>query len=263
MALFRHFSNIRSTSLGQRFTCVSFVNVGCVHTHLKAGKKVEGYQSRWVLMDARQQSSFLVIPLSPPEQTPRWSHKKITDPRKEPVLDRVPSLTEAHMIGEMIIKELLGHHITQLQVHSFPLWEFTAGSDPIFLHATLPLYAYEDMVERVMEFPIFDKWGLDGLVEGYPITVSSSSGGSNDQDSEATKEEEEGGGRNSASDLHPSLRDLGDDVVADEWHQTVPREPVTSGDTTGLPGGSEENKKNMTITKAKVVQVSRAPSPLG
>ncbi|KAE8803482.1 hypothetical protein D1007_20714 [Hordeum vulgare] len=134
-------------------------------------------------MDALQESSLLATPLSPPEKTPWWSHKKVTDPRAGPILDQTASLAEARLTRAMIIKEFLGHHITPLHAQSRPLWGFTVGGDPICLHVngwtphemdgvlgallghcpedlpqvTPPLYAYDDMEEMVTEILIFNE----------------------------------------------------------------------------------------------------------
>ncbi|KAE8802808.1 hypothetical protein D1007_21457 [Hordeum vulgare] len=99
MAVFRHFFSLRFTAQGQRLGCVSFIKVASAGTHLKAGKKVEGYRNHWIFMDAHQESSLLATPLGPPEQTPKWSRKKVTDPMAGPVLEQIFSLTEAHLTG--------------------------------------------------------------------------------------------------------------------------------------------------------------------
>ena len=65
-------------------------------------------------MDVRQERSLLATPLSTPEKTHRWSHKKLTAPKAGPVLDRIASLMEARLIVEMIIKEFPGHRIALL-----------------------------------------------------------------------------------------------------------------------------------------------------
>ncbi|KAE8788272.1 hypothetical protein D1007_37668 [Hordeum vulgare] len=45
VALFLHFFSMAFTAQGQCFTCISFVDIVGVGTHLKDGKKVEGYQN--------------------------------------------------------------------------------------------------------------------------------------------------------------------------------------------------------------------------
>ncbi|KAE8795397.1 hypothetical protein D1007_29739 [Hordeum vulgare] len=87
-------------------------------------------------MDARRESPLLATPLGPPELSSMWSHKKLTDPRAWPVLERMASLAEARLMGVMIIKEFLGHCIAPLHVHSRPFWVFTDGRDPMRLHVS-------------------------------------------------------------------------------------------------------------------------------
>lgn len=75
-------------------------------------------------------------PLSPPERTPKWSHKKLTDPTARPIGERIASLAKARLTRAMFIKEFLGHRIAPLQVHSHPLWEFTSSDDPMCVHVS-------------------------------------------------------------------------------------------------------------------------------
>ncbi|KAE8784124.1 hypothetical protein D1007_42340 [Hordeum vulgare] len=149
VALFHHFFSLRSIARGECSACMSFVDVGGAGTHLKVKKKVEGHWSHWVFMDAHQESSLLASPLSSPEQTPKWGHKKLSDPR----------------------------------AHSHPLWEFTAAGDPIcplvsglthdkldgvldgllghcpkdLPQATPPLYACDDVDKSVAKMPVFNE----------------------------------------------------------------------------------------------------------
>ncbi|KAE8806319.1 hypothetical protein D1007_17474 [Hordeum vulgare] len=122
VALFCHLFSLRFTAQGQCSTCVFFVDIVGAGTHLKPRKKVESYRNHCVFMDARRDSSLLVTPISPPEQNPRWSHKKLTNTRARPVLEEIASLAEARITGAMIIKEFRLHRIPPLQAHSRPLW---------------------------------------------------------------------------------------------------------------------------------------------
>ncbi|KAE8774386.1 hypothetical protein D1007_53218 [Hordeum vulgare] len=150
----------------------------------------------------------------------------------------------------MIIKEFLRDHIAPLQAHMRPLWEFADGRDPMRLHvsgtynkmdvamgallvsypedlpqATPPLYACDDMEGLVAEMPGFDKWGLVGSYKGSPMAVMSSGDVDNDHDSKAMKVDEYVGWI-PLPNLHPSLRNLGDDVAADEQQMEILRRPV-------------------------------------
>ncbi|KAE8777811.1 hypothetical protein D1007_49397 [Hordeum vulgare] len=81
VVLFHHFFSLWFTATGQHSACVSFVDDAGAGAHLKGRKKVEGYQHHWVFMDVRQESPLLATPSGPPEQTSRWSHRKLIDPR--------------------------------------------------------------------------------------------------------------------------------------------------------------------------------------
>ncbi|KAE8798627.1 hypothetical protein D1007_26112 [Hordeum vulgare] len=139
-------------------------------------------------MDACQERSLLVTPLGPPEQTSRWSQKKLTDQRVGPVLEQIISLVKAR------IKEFLGHCIAPLQAHSRPLWEFTDGRDPMRPHvcgvthdeldgalvallgpspedlpqATPPFYACDDVKGMIAKMSVFKEWLLVGPPKGSP-----------------------------------------------------------------------------------------------
>ncbi|KAE8809332.1 hypothetical protein D1007_14130 [Hordeum vulgare] len=106
--LFDHFFSLWLTAQGQRSACVSFVDVTGAGIHLRAGKMVEGYRNHSVFMDARWESLFLATPSGLSEQTPKWNHKKLANPRVGPILERIASLMEARLMGAMIIKEFLG-----------------------------------------------------------------------------------------------------------------------------------------------------------
>ncbi|KAE8772815.1 hypothetical protein D1007_55119 [Hordeum vulgare] len=110
------------------------------------------------------------------------------------------SHAEARLIGEMIIKELLGHHIASLQSRSRPLLELADGGDLMRLYVTgmssdeldgalgallapcvedlpramPPLYACDDMKGMVAKMPAFHEWELVEPHKDSPIMVSSS-----------------------------------------------------------------------------------------
>ncbi|KAE8803458.1 hypothetical protein D1007_20686 [Hordeum vulgare] len=187
VALFHHFFSLRSTAPGQRSACVSFVDVEGAGTHLKAGKKGEGYRSRSIFVDVCRERSFLAIPLSPPEQSPRWNHKKLTDPREGPILERIPSLVKAHLTALGTFTSLVGAHRRRLldvptcrRLTHDELDGYLGallGSFPEDLPRATPLlFACDDMEEMVTEMPVLYEWGLVGPLEGSPIMVSTSSG---------------------------------------------------------------------------------------
>ncbi|KAE8787389.1 hypothetical protein D1007_38662 [Hordeum vulgare] len=92
VALLSHFLSLRFTTPGQRSASVSFVDVAGVIMHLKAGKKVEGYQNHWVFMDALRESLLLALHSGPPEQTSGLSHKKLTNLRQSLCWSKLPLL---------------------------------------------------------------------------------------------------------------------------------------------------------------------------
>lgn len=134
MAFYRHFFSPRFTTQDQHSACVSFVDVKRESICLKARKTVEGYRQRWFFMDASQVSPLLVILAARPEQNPGWGHEKLTNPRAEPVLERMVVHGVVNLSGTMIAKEFLRQRITPLQACSRLVWEYASAEDLMSLH---------------------------------------------------------------------------------------------------------------------------------
>lgn len=76
VALFRTFYSLRAFSSGSyRSRGASFrINdeMGKVFIDMKISKKVENFRSRWVYIDAQQDSPLLAVPDEPAEKIPHW-----------------------------------------------------------------------------------------------------------------------------------------------------------------------------------------------
>ena len=69
VALFRHFFSLRLHDGAQWSACVSFVAAQSGNMLLKAGKKVENFRHRWVLMDLKDTNPRLDLPKGLLEKT--------------------------------------------------------------------------------------------------------------------------------------------------------------------------------------------------
>ena len=80
MALSRHFFYLWIKD-GPCSGCANFVAANKTNAISKAGKKAEGFRSKWVLMDAKCSHPRLVLPTEMPVSQEGWLRAKLTDPR--------------------------------------------------------------------------------------------------------------------------------------------------------------------------------------
>ncbi|KAI4995828.1 hypothetical protein ZWY2020_037916 [Hordeum vulgare] len=124
VALFRHFFNMRLHDGAHLLACISFVAAQNGNFLLKAGKKVENFRHRWVLMSLRDANPRLEEPKRLPEKTSAWSSAKLSDRRAVPILECFSHYISASTLTrEMIVKEFLVQHVVPLQAHSRPVWD--------------------------------------------------------------------------------------------------------------------------------------------
>ena len=100
-------------SRGVTSRCANFVAAKKTNTISKAGKKAEGFRSKWVLMDAKCSHPRLVLPMGMPTSHDGWFRAKLDDPRAELVLERMTADLKpddpraAKLTGAMIVKEFM------------------------------------------------------------------------------------------------------------------------------------------------------------
>ncbi|KAE8779017.1 hypothetical protein D1007_47995 [Hordeum vulgare] len=71
---------------------------------LKAGKKVENFRHRWVLMSLKEANPGLEMLKGLPEKTSAWSSAKLSDPRAAPILERFSrDISAKRLTGGMIV----------------------------------------------------------------------------------------------------------------------------------------------------------------
>ena len=119
MALVRHFFFLRINE-GHRSGCVGFVTANKTNAISKAGKKAEGFRSKWVLMDAKCSHPRLVLPTEMHVSQEGWLRAKLTDPRAVQVLERMTAdlrpgdSSAAKLTGAMIVKEFMTQRVAPL-----------------------------------------------------------------------------------------------------------------------------------------------------
>ena len=79
MALLRHYFSLR-TSRGPIFACASFVAYGSSNAISKPGKRIEGFRSKWVMVDAGRIHPRLILPTEKPTSSDDWSRAELVDP---------------------------------------------------------------------------------------------------------------------------------------------------------------------------------------
>ncbi|KAE8803479.1 hypothetical protein D1007_20710 [Hordeum vulgare] len=108
VALLLHFFILPLHNGAHLSPCVSFVAAQSGNVLLKAGKKVENFRNRWVLMCLEDANPGLEEPKGLWKKTLAWSSVKLSDPRVVPVLERFSHAINARMLtGGMIVKEFL------------------------------------------------------------------------------------------------------------------------------------------------------------
>ena len=85
VALLRHFFFLRIND-GRTSGCANFIMAGKANSISKAGKKVDSFRSKWVMMDAKCVHPRLVLSTKMPQFDAGWSRAKLTDDRARLVL---------------------------------------------------------------------------------------------------------------------------------------------------------------------------------
>ena len=80
MALLCHYFYLR-VSRGPITACASFVAYGSSNAISKPGKRIEGFRSKWVMVDAGRIHPRLILPPEQPKTIDSWSHVELVDPR--------------------------------------------------------------------------------------------------------------------------------------------------------------------------------------
>src|SRR3954465_8154192 len=88
VALLRHYFYLRVTR-GSPSACASIVACGGAIAISNPGKRIEGFRSKWVLVDTGRIHPQLILPTEQPVSFGDWSRAELTDPRAKPVLEKM------------------------------------------------------------------------------------------------------------------------------------------------------------------------------
>ena len=127
VALLRHYFSLR-TSRGTVSACASFIVYGSSIAISNPGKRIEGFRSKWVLVDAGRVHPRLVLPTGHPSSSDDWSRVELVDPRAWLVLEKMDadlrpvSTAVAKLTGALLLREFLEHQLAPLRQYSPPMW---------------------------------------------------------------------------------------------------------------------------------------------
>ena len=119
MALLRHYFSLRVSGVHVSASA-SFIAYSNSNAISKPGKGIEGFQSKWVMVDVRRLNHRLVLPTRQPKAVDAWSRVELVDPRARAVLKRMnadlrPSnLGAAKLTGATLLREFLEHRVAPL-----------------------------------------------------------------------------------------------------------------------------------------------------
>ncbi|KAI5007464.1 hypothetical protein ZWY2020_051023 [Hordeum vulgare] len=198
--LLQHFFSLRLHGGAHLSACISFVAAQSSNVVLKAGKKVDNFRHRWVLMCLKDANPRPEEMKGLPEKTSAWSSVKLSDLWVVPMLERFSrDISAKKLTGGMIVKEFLVQRLAPLHAHSRPLWEYWDGDDELrlwprdlpaedlsrvrvillggdpgdLLQPFGPQYRRDDQTDLVAVMPIFNERGLLPAEGSGPVEVSS------------------------------------------------------------------------------------------
>ena len=148
MALLRHYFYLQVS--GVHITaCASFTAYSKSNAISKTGKRIDGFRSKWVMVDVRLIHPRLVMATGQPKAVDAWSRMELDDPCAEVMLKRMNAdlrlgnLGAAKLTGAMLLREFLEHWVAPLQEHSLPLWRL--GEADAALRLSSEALADEDL----------------------------------------------------------------------------------------------------------------------
>src|SRR3954466_6771319 len=127
VALLRHYFYLRVTR-GSPSACASFIAWSGAIAISNPGKRIEGFRSKWVLVDAGRIHPRLILPTEQLVSSGNWSRAELTDPRAKPVLDKMDAdlkpagTTAARLTDASLLREFLEHQLAPLRRYSPPMW---------------------------------------------------------------------------------------------------------------------------------------------
>src|SRR3954468_14013274 len=188
VALLRHYFYLR-TSKGSPSACAGFVACGSSMAISNPGKRIKGFRSKWVLVDAGRVHPRLTLPTEPPVSSGDWCRAELTNHRAKSMLAKMDAdlkpanMAAAKLTGASLLRELLEHQLAPLRQYSPPMWrphrspaavgeeDVTAvlqslvGGEVARLEGRpSPLFLRDDWERVVKSLPVFNGDGLVPMV---------------------------------------------------------------------------------------------------
>src|SRR3954469_14807691 len=270
VALLRHYFYLR-TSKGSPSACAGFIACGSSMAISNRGKRIEGFRSKWVLVDAGCVDPRLALPTEPPMSSEDWCRAELMDPRAKSMLAKMDAdlkpanMATAKLTGASLLREFLEHQLAPLRQYSPPmrrphpspaavgeedvtavLQSLVGGEAAGLESAPSPLFLRDDWEQVVESMPVFNGDGLVPVVAPEDlVNVSSgdSSGDGGEEEQEAGPDSEATNGESRAPSLQRKPRvlrlslsddDDDDDVLGSGSSPLVPKK----GRTGLIPRGS-------------------------
>ena len=120
MALLRHYFYLW-TSRGPTSACASFIAYGGTIAISNPGKRIEGFRSKWILVDAGRIHPRLILPTEQPTSSSDWGRAELADPRAKMVLEKMDAdlrptdMAAAMLTGASLLREFLEHRLALLR----------------------------------------------------------------------------------------------------------------------------------------------------
>src|SRR3954465_5849175 len=127
VALLRHYFYLQVTR-DFPSTCASFVACGGAMAISNLGKRIEGFRSKWVLVDAGRIHPRLILPTEQPVSSGDWGRAELADPHAKPVLEKMDAdlkpanMAAAKLTGASLLREFLEHQLAPLRQYPLPMW---------------------------------------------------------------------------------------------------------------------------------------------
>src|SRR4051812_1509903 len=158
VALLRHYFYLR-TSKGSPSACMSFVACGSAMAISNPGKRIEGFWSKWVLVDVGRVHPRLALPTVPPVSSGDWTRAELIDPRAKSMLAKMDadlkpaSMATAQLTEAALLRQFLEHQLAPLRQCSSPMWR---------AHPSPPAVGEEDVTAVLQSWVGGDGGRLEG-----------------------------------------------------------------------------------------------------
>jgi hypothetical protein len=137
VAFFCHLFTLQPSGLNQSSSCVSFITTAKTEDDfidLKWVKKVEDFQSRWLLVDILEESELFLVTGEPPAKRTTWASEALPEQALKTLRPWIRDLRKAGVTGTMVGVEFVTRRIAPCRLTTTPSGRTepatTSGSTP-------------------------------------------------------------------------------------------------------------------------------------